>query len=156
MRDQSFSFCSSFFSSSPLHTNHEIGSNSQAHTLIQLIFGTLVGCIQANSGTNFGDNTAQFHGGTNVYLHIERSNFRHAYRVNRAWNKLEFSMWLDWTLEARAVLEISLSSFQIACLSQTRTVKSSCRVSIDAVTQIFAKVSNFPSWRPKKVFTTFP
>jgi len=56
-----------------------------------------------------------------------------------------------------AVLEILLSSFQAACLSRTCTVRSSCRVSSDAATQIFAKDSNFPSWRPKKkVFTTFP
>ena len=49
-----------------------------------------------------------------------------------------------------AVLEISLSSFQAACLSRTRTVRSSRRVSSDAATQIFAKDSNFPSWQPKK------
>ena len=53
MRDQSFSFCSSSF-----RTNHKIGSNSQVRTLTQLKFSTLAGCIQANSGTNFGDNTA--------------------------------------------------------------------------------------------------
>jgi len=49
-----------------------------------------------------------------------------------------------------AVLEISLSSFQVACLSWTCTMRSSRRVSSDAATQIFAKVSNFPSWQPKK------
>jgi len=48
------------------------------------------------------------------------------------------------------VLEILLSSFQAACLSRMRTVGCSRRVSSDATTQIFAKVSNFPSWRPKK------
>ena len=37
---------------------HKIGSNLQVRTLILLKFDTLVGCIQANSGTNFGDNTA--------------------------------------------------------------------------------------------------
>ena len=67
MRDQSFSFCSSFFSPpSSFHTNHKVGFNLQARTLISLKFGTLVGCIQANSGTNFGDNTAYLHGDTNV------------------------------------------------------------------------------------------
>ena len=49
-----------------------------------------------------------------------------------------------------AVLEILLSSFQAACLSRTCTVRSSRRVSSDAATKIFAKVSNFPSWWPKK------
>ena len=49
-----------------------------------------------------------------------------------------------------AVLEILLSSFQAACLSRMRTVGSLRRVSSDATTQTFAKVSNFPSWRPKK------
>ena len=49
-----------------------------------------------------------------------------------------------------AVLEILLSSFQAACLSRMRMVGCSRRVSSDATTQIFAKVSNFPSWRPKK------
>ena len=48
------------------------------------------------------------------------------------------------------VLEIFLSNFQTACLLRTRTVGSSRRVSSDAATQFFAKVSNFPSWRPKK------
>ena len=48
------------------------------------------------------------------------------------------------------ILEISLSSFQAACLSWTHTVRSSRRVSSDTATQIFAKVSNFPSWQPKK------
>ena len=57
---------------------------------------------------------------------------------------------LIYSPHTRAVLEISLSSFQAACLSRTCTVGSSCRVSSDAATQIFAKVSNFPSWRPKK------
>ena len=57
-RDQSFSFCSSFFSSLSFRTNHKIGSNSQVCTLILLKFGTPVWCIQANSDTNFGDNTA--------------------------------------------------------------------------------------------------
>ena len=52
--------------------------------------------------------------------------------------------------KAGAVLEILLSSFQAACLSRMRTVGSSRRVSSDATTQIFAKVSNFPLWRPKK------
>ena len=42
-----------------------------------------------------------------------------------------------------------LSSFQAACLSRMRTVGSSRRVSSDATAQIFAKVSNFPSWWPK-------
>ena len=48
--------------------------------------------------------------------------------------------------------------FPRACLSRMRTVGSSRRVSSDATSQIFAKVSNFPSWRPKKkkVFTAFP
>jgi len=85
MRDQSFSFFSFFtFPFSSFHTITKlISSNSQVCTLIQLKFGTLVGCIQVNSGTNFGDNTAQFHGDTNVNSRKQRSNFRHAYRVNR-------------------------------------------------------------------------
>ena len=49
-----------------------------------------------------------------------------------------------------AVLEISLSIFQSACLWRTHTVGSSRRVFSDAATQIFAKISNFSSWRPKK------
>ena len=36
----------------------KIGSNLQVCTLILLKFDTLVGCIQANSGTNFVDNKA--------------------------------------------------------------------------------------------------
>ena len=46
-RDQSFSFCSSFFSSPTLsfRTNHKIGSNSQVYNLIQLKFGILVPCV---------------------------------------------------------------------------------------------------------------
>ena len=61
-------------------------------------------------------------------------------------------------LVAGAVLEILLSSFQTAYLSRTFAVCvpavgwSPHRVSSDsdAATQIFDKVSNFPSWRPKK------
>ena len=47
-----------FFSS--FHTNYMIGFNLQARTLIWLKFGTPIGCTQANSGMNFGDNTAKF------------------------------------------------------------------------------------------------
>ena len=50
-------YISSPFPFSSFCTNYKIGSNSQAHTLIQLKFGTLVGCVRANSGTNFGENT---------------------------------------------------------------------------------------------------
>jgi len=53
-------------------------------------------------------------------------------------------------LHPGAVLEILLSSFQATCLSRMHAVGSSCRVFSDATTQIFAKVSNFPSWWPKK------
>ena len=75
-------FFPSFFSFSSFSTKYKIGSNSQAHTPIQPKFGTLVGCTKENSGTNFGDNTAKLHGDPNVYLCIQRSKFRHTYRVN--------------------------------------------------------------------------
>ena len=48
-------------------TNHKIDSNLQACTLIQLKFGTLVGCIQANLGTNIGENTAKVHEDTSIH-----------------------------------------------------------------------------------------
>jgi len=62
------------------------------------------------------------------------------------------NFWLYIATARGVVLEILLSSFQAACLLRMRTVRSSCRVSSDAApwTQIFAKVSNFPSWWPKK------
>ena len=56
-RDQSFSFCSLFFSSSPsssFRTNRKIGYNSQVRTLIRLKFGTLVGNSEANVSIDFG------------------------------------------------------------------------------------------------------
>jgi len=64
---------------------------------------------------------------------------------------LQNRFWLQGiVLGSGMVLEISLSSFQAACLSRTRTVRSSRKVSSDTATQFFAKVSSFPSWRPKK------
>ena len=77
------------------------------------------------------------------------------------WLYLNIQQWLIHTctcttimlvhvVHTGAVLEILLSSFQAACSSWMRTVGSSRRVSSDAAAQIFAKVSNFPSWRPKK------
>jgi len=55
---------------------------------------------------------------------------------------------------AGAILEISLSSFQTACcrglLQCTYTVESLRRVSSDAATLIFAKVSNFVCGNQKK------
>jgi len=57
-RDQSFSFCSSFFflllASSSFRTNHKIGSNSQVRTLILLKFSPLVGYQEVNVRMNFG------------------------------------------------------------------------------------------------------
>jgi len=47
--------------------NKKIVSNLQAGPLIQLKFGTLVGCIQANLGTNIGENTAKVHEDTSVH-----------------------------------------------------------------------------------------
>ena len=76
--DTSDQFIFSFFVF--LHKS-QIDSNSQVHTLIQLKFGTLVGCIKANSDINFGDNTVKLHGDTIVYSCIQRLNCRHAYRV---------------------------------------------------------------------------
>ena len=77
------------------------------------------------------------------------------YNSNEDWfhsNRQLRYLWLDLWKHAGpgAVLEILLSSFQAACLSRMRAVESSRRVFSDATTQIFAKISNFPSWRPKK------
>ena len=72
--DQNFSFFLVFFSS-VFRTNHKIDSNLQAHILIWLKFGTLVGYMQANSGSNFGENTAKIHRVANIYLCMQRSNF---------------------------------------------------------------------------------
>ena len=79
MSDQIFFFV--FFFSS-FRTNHKIASNLQVHTLIRLKFGTPVGCILANSSTNFDDSIAKIYGVTGVYLHIQKLNFGHAHRVN--------------------------------------------------------------------------
>ena len=81
-RDTSEQIFRVFFPSSSFNTNYKIGSNSQARILNWLKFGTLVESKQANSGSNFSDNSGKFHGVTNVCSHKQRSNFRHAYRVN--------------------------------------------------------------------------
>ena len=60
-RDQSFSFFLRLFAQI---------TNLQVHTLIQLKFGTLVGCIQANSGTNFGDNLEHSFMEIQVLIHV--------------------------------------------------------------------------------------
>ena len=85
-RDQSFSFCSSFFflllASSSFRTNHKIGSNSQVRTLILLKFSPLVGYQEVNVRMNFGQNPYKLLKVIIDHLRKTRTIFRHAYRVN--------------------------------------------------------------------------
>ena len=67
-------------SSSSFRTNYKIGSNSRTRFSIQL---TVINRIKASSGSNFGENRVKVYGVITVYSRKQRSNFRHAYRVNR-------------------------------------------------------------------------
>ena len=86
---------------------------------------THIGGLKENTSIDFWANLINIEGVTSDFTHKSKFNF----------------------CQAGAVLEISLRN---SLFVRTCTVGSSRRISIDAATQIFAKVSNFPSWWPKQ------